>query len=109
MFHRELYDPCSYLAGRILCEESLFWYSDLTIDCELYQDRAFIPLFEVDWGGDAALKTEAESVCSGSGATQNTQNCLFDYFVTRDAELAQATLETEAVNVQLRDTLSRFT
>ena len=92
---------CIINEGRINCTDSLFWYADITqTPCESFDDRDFVPIFDVDFGNNTALKTQVENKCMGSGTDKQVQNCIYDYFVTRNEDLASATLSTQVAETQ---------
>lgn len=97
-------------SGRITCDESLFWYPNINVDCTDYQDTDFVPIFEVDFAGDAAFEAKADEVCGPVGESSATarQSCIFDYFVTQDEALAQNSLETVSVNADLQANLRKL-
>jgi hypothetical protein len=61
--------------------------------CSDYQDPNFTPVLVVDFGTDTAGKAVAEEACKDATTDYIKEICIFDYFVTRDAAFAQATLE----------------
>ena len=91
-------------SGRIDCIDSYFWYAVLADPdakcCEDFQDPSFVPLFEIDFGNDTALKERAENLCGGTIDDKGSQNCLFDFFVTKNEDLAAATLSTQIAGAQ---------
>ena len=78
--------------GAIDCADSLFVYP-AGKSCSNYQDPSFVPIFVVDFAGDAAAEADAESVCSAAITDYVQEICILDYFVTGSQSFAQATLE----------------
>lgn len=76
---------------RIKCDSSYFTYPMGKV-CADFQNPNFVPVYVVDFGSDAAEKTKAEKLCQSAPTDTVKDNCIFDYFVTRDSQVANATL-----------------
>ena len=89
-------NPCYSPIGRINCTHSVFWYKDVTtVSCDDYVKPDFRPVFEVDFGTDAAKKAKAEDICKDSANDRIKDTCIYDYFMTGNEELAAATASSQ--------------
>ena len=92
---------CTYI-GRITAAESIFRYgpgeSTLT-----YRNASFTPLFEIP--SDDAIAEEARNLCTAAGTLD--KKCIYDYYLTGDADFAKATMDTQKVNKETVELLCK--